>query len=114
MPRWQRVYLAACAFVIGYALAYALAQWSRWPRLTYFPLERGWALSSGPASPLPMGYVGLVLWGLGGGVVLAAVAWIAGARLPRLGDRALRLIAAWTLSAFLVAGAFFTWNLWPF
>lgn len=30
------------------------------------------------------------------------------------GDRGLHLLGAWSVAAFVYAGAYFTWNLWPF
>jgi hypothetical protein len=114
VPRWQRVYLTACALVIGYAGTYSLAEWSAWPKLFYFPLRGEWALYGRPPTPLAMGYLGLVAWGAGGALVAAAAAWLVSGWLPALGDRAIKLVGAWTLTAFLLAGTFFTWNLWPF
>jgi hypothetical protein len=114
MPRYQRVYLAACAMAIGFIGAYCLVEWAALPRLTYFPLAREWQLWSSPPGPLPMGYVGMILWGLGGGVIAAALVWLISGRARALSDRVVRLVGAWTLSIFALAGAFFTWNLWPF
>lgn len=114
MPRYQRIYLVACAMALGFFGAYCLAEWAALPRLTYFPLAREWQLWSRPPGPLPMGYVGLILWGLGGGLIGGALAWLVSSRLRPLSDGALRMIGAWTLSAFVIGGGFFTWNLWPF
>ena len=114
MPRWQRVYFAACAWIIGYSVTYAAAQWGHWPKLTYFPLARKWEMWSTPPNPLPMPYLGLILWGIGGGLVCAALAWLISGRLAARREVTLRLVAAWTLSAFAFSGLFFTWNLWPF
>ncbi len=114
MPRWQRIYFAACGWAIGFALTYAAAQWSDWPKLTYFPLARKWELWSTPPGPLPMAYLGLIMWGLGGGLILSAATWLVSGKLQVQSERAVLLAAAWTLTAFAVAGLFFTWNLWPF
>jgi len=114
MPRWQRVYFAASAWVIGFAGAYCAAQWGEWPKLTYFPLARKWEFWEMPPSPLPMPYIGLVLWGVGGGLVAAAMIWIVSGRISKRSDREIRLVSAWTLSAFAFSGLFYTWNLWPF
>lgn len=116
MPRYQRVYLAACAMAVGFIGAYCLAEWAALPKLTYFPIEGEWQLWSRPPGPVPMGYVGMILWGVGGALIAAALAWAITRRVPAraLSDGAIRLVAAWTLSAFALGGAFFTWNLWPF
>lgn len=114
MPRYQRIYLLACALVIGFIGAYCLSEWAALPKLYYFPLAREWQLWSHPPSPVPMGYIGLILWGLGGALVCGALTWLLSARLRQLSDGALRMIGAWALSAFILGGCFFTWNLFPF
>ncbi len=114
IPRWQRVYLSACAWVIGFAATYSAAQWGEWPKLTYFPLAEKWELWSTPPGPLPMAYLGLIVWGVCGGLVAAALAWILSGRLWALGPQTLRLFGGWALAAFVISGLFFTWNLWPF
>jgi hypothetical protein len=115
MPRHQRIYLTACAMVIGFVGAYCLVEWAALPRLTYFPLEGEWQLWSRLPGPVPMGYVGMILWGLGGALIAAAAVWLVAGRVATtLSDNAVRLVGAWTLSAFALGGGFFTWNLWPF
>jgi hypothetical protein len=115
VPRWQLVYSAAMTAVIGWVLAYALADWAGWPRLTYFPYERDWQLVSGAAGPVPITYVGMVLWGVGGSLCGAAIAALA-CRLWRrpLPPRVLPLLGLWAVTAFLYGGTYFMWNLWPF
>lgn len=115
MPNWQRTYLIACCAVIGYTLAYALSVYGEWPKLTYFPYERSWEMVTTPPGPVPSNYVGIVLWGVGGATVGAAGAWLF-SRLYRreLAPRWLHLFGGWALTGFVLAGAFFTWNLWPF
>lgn len=115
MPRWQLRYAVACTAIVGWALSYALAAWLKWPRLFYDPLDRAWSWQTRHATPIPIDYWGLVLWGAGGaavaiGVTLAAAtAW----RRP-LPRPALALLGAWALSAFAYGGAYFMWTLWPF
>jgi len=115
MPIWQRTYLAACAAMVGFSLAYTMSDYGRWPRFTYFPYEREWRLLSSPPGPVPMNYVGTFLWGLGGAVFAAALVWF-GCRLLRkqLTNRALHLAGGWALLSFAYACAYFLWNLWPF
>ena len=115
MPNFQRVFLLACAGVIGYALAYVLCDFAAWPRLTYFPDEGGWRFTTRLPGGVPMNYVGTVLWGVGGGAVAVAAAAVA----TRVFDRPapavlLRLAGAWAVTAAGFAGAYFLWNLWPF
>jgi len=82
MPRWQRVYLAACAAVIGFAFTYVLSDFTALPRLTYYPVERAWRVVPYAESPVPMNYYGMIAWGLGGAAVVEQVG-----RSPRLGSR---------------------------
>jgi len=115
VPRWQRIFVISCVAVIGYALAYTLADFGQWPRLMYFPFEREWGWYRTPPGPAPMPYLGLVLWGVLGAAfgILGAVA---GCRLRRqpVSDTMLKLWGSWALTAFAFAGLYFTWNLWPF
>ena len=115
MPKWQRTYVAACAAMIGFSLAYTMSDYGRWPRFTYFPYEREWRLMSTVAGPVPMTYVGTWLWGVGGATVAALLFWF-GSKLVRrqLSDRALHIVGGWGLLSFVYACAYFVWNLWPF
>jgi hypothetical protein len=115
VPAWQRTYLTACAGIIGFALAYVLCDYAEWPRLTYFPYERTWAFVTRSPSPVPANYVGTILWGMGGALVGSGCAYLL-LGLGRRGwpDRWLRLAGGWAVAAFLYAGLYFTWNLWPF
>jgi len=115
MPRWQRIYLAVCGGVIGYVLAYVVSDFARLPRATYFPREHAWHVVERVDSPAPMAYYGMLLWGLGGALVAAALVALATklARAP-LARRWLQLAGAWAITAVVFAGAYFTWNLWPF
>ena len=115
MTRAQLVYVASMCGVIGWCAAYVLCDALAWPRLSYFPYEGAWALTSGRAAPATMTYVGTVLWGASGGAIGAAVGAI-GARAWRrpLPDQALRVLGGWALIAFALSGSYFLWNLWPF
>jgi hypothetical protein len=115
MPRWQRAYVCATFAVIGFALAYVLADYGAWPKLLYFPYEHRFAMGTGGGGKIAMAYWGLFLWGLGGGLVgggLGAVVTMVWKR--PLPTQAFGLLAAWSLTAFFLAGSYFTWNLWPF
>jgi hypothetical protein len=115
VPSWQRIYVSACCAVIGYTLGYTLSVYGEWPKLTYSPYDRTWQLWDAPPSQVMSNYLGIVLWGASGAVVAATGAWLA-TRFARreLPRRWLHLFGAWALTGFLLAGAFFTWNLWPF
>ena len=115
MPRWQRIYLAACGGVVGYVLAYVISDFAALPRATYFPREHTWRFVERVTEPAPMAYYGMLLWGLCGGVVGAALVLLA-TRFARggLARRWLQLAGGWAITAVLFAGAYFTWNLWPF
>ncbi len=115
MPTWQRIYIVAQSAVIGFALAYVACDFAAWPRLTYFPYERSWAFIAGYPGPVPSNYVGTILWGVGGAITAAALAFPITLLIARpLHERWLRLLGAWSLTAFIYAGLYYTWNLWPF
>ena len=113
MPRWQRSYVLATCAVIAGAFAYVACDWGQWPRLAYLPLSGRLTLHAPPGT-LAMTYWGSIAWGVGG----AATGLIVGAVLCAIvkkpwPDRALRLFGAWAITAILLAGAYETWNLWP-
>ena len=106
------VYFGACAACIGFAIFYALPIYARLTRPYYDPIARSWFLAD-HAPPLPMGYVGQLLWALAGALVCGGVAYAltAGKRVPSA--RAHALAAAWALTAIAIVVAYFTWNNWP-
>ena len=76
MPRWQRAWAVATCALIGGALAFALCDWARWPRLIYRPLARELAVRA-PGGGVEVPYWGVVLWLAGGaacGALAAAIA----------------------------------------
>jgi hypothetical protein len=113
MPRWQRAYAIATCALIGGALAFALCDWARWPRLVYLPL-RGELAMQAPSGAVAVPYYGVVLWLVGGMLVGAVVAAIA-CRVWRrvLPDRALQLLGAWAITALVLAGGYYTFQVWP-
>jgi hypothetical protein len=115
VPRWQRVYLVACAAVIGFALAVVLCQFAGWPRYTYHPYRRTGAWLPPGGSQVTSTYLGVVAWGVIGALV-AGVAALAGSGFARapLSTRALSLVGGWALTAVALAAGFALWMLWPF
>lgn len=117
-PRWQRAYLTACLAIIGGAFAYWFPSWAQAPILSYLPVERRWTTSP-PAGVIAMAYPGLVLWGAAGALVGAGLGALIGTALDRgtprpLSPPALRLCGAWAVTAIVLTGWYYTWNLWPF
>jgi hypothetical protein len=112
MPRWQRAYVIATCALIGGALAYALCDWARWPRLSYEPVTGD--VTMHPRAATAITYLGNVAWGLGGAtcgaLVGAAACAIAKKPWP---ERVLRLFGAWAITAVAMAGLYYTWTLWP-
>lgn len=113
MPRAQRAFVIAMCAIIGGAFAYAACEWGQWPRLRYEPLQ-GEVSFDTQGSPTSMLYWGIVLWGLGG----MACGALVGAALVKIfprgwQDRTLHLFGAWSITAILLAGGYFTWALWP-
>jgi hypothetical protein len=106
----ERVFFACCAGLIGFALAYTLPIYARLPRPFYDPLARRWFIAAS-STPIPMGYVGQIVWGLVGALVCAGAAWAIARKPPS--PRAFALGAAWTLTAIAIVLGYFTWNNWP-
>ncbi|HUH05279.1 MAG TPA: hypothetical protein VML75_24945 [Kofleriaceae bacterium] len=114
MPVWQRRFLIACAAVIGYCVGYVVCDFGELQKLTYDPIARGWLMTSQP-TPMSMAYPGMVLWGLSGALVAGGLAYGATRLVNReLPGRVERLMGAWALTAFVFAGGYYTWGLWPF
>jgi hypothetical protein len=113
MPRWQRAFVIAACAVIGGAFAYAACDWGQWPRLALLPLRDELTLHP-PAGSISIEYLGIVAWGAGGAILgaLVGVALCAITRKP-WPERALQLFGAWAITAILLAGSYYTWNLWP-
>jgi hypothetical protein len=112
MIRWQRAYLIATCAIIGAAFAYAACDWGHWPELRYFPLQERASFGNGPGISMP--YAGIVLWGFGGLVVGALVGVALGRLVPRAWSaRTLHLFGAWSITALVLAGTYYMWNLWP-
>lgn len=114
MPTWQRTYVAVCAGVVAFCLIYVAVDYAHLPHLFYYQLERVWRFEARGQGSLPSGYVGLWAWALVAGVAAAVVAAALTRLRPRpLGEGALTLALAWAGTAFVIAGAYFTWNNWP-
>ena len=113
MPRWQRAYIIATCAIIGGAFAYAACDWGRWPRLSYRPLTGDIAMHD-KLGAVTINYLGTVAWGLGGAAcgILVGAALCAAMRKP-WPERALQLFGAWAITAILLAGSYYTWNLSP-
>jgi hypothetical protein len=98
MPRWQRAYVIAMCSIIAAAFAYTACDWGQWPRLTYQPLTGSIMMKGSPAIVTINYIVGFVL------CRVANKPWA---------DRALQLFGAWAITGVVLAGSYYTWNLWP-
>ena len=96
--------------VIGFCAAYLVPSYARAPNLFYDPLAHRWLFGASPG-PIPLGYVGMCLYGIVGALVGAAIAQVLPARLSL---RTVALLAAWTIAALWLTLAYFVWSLWPF
>lgn len=109
----SRAYFIACGAVIGFALTYTLPIYAQLPHHFYDPVARRWQWARN-LGPIPMGYVGQIVWGIAGALVAAGVAGLIVSRRTREpSERAYGLWAAWALTALAIVGAYFTWNNWP-
>lgn len=113
MPTWQRAYVIAACALIGGAFAYTACDWGGWPRITYHPLTSTIAMHKAGSS-ITINYIGVIAWGVGGAAVGAVVgaALCALIKKPLL-DRTLQLFGAWAITGVLLAGCYYTWNLYP-
>jgi hypothetical protein len=112
MTRAHRAHVIAMCAIIGGAFAYAACDWGHWPHLIYLPLRGRFVLESTTA--LAIHYLGLVAWGVGGACAGALVGAVLCRTRPRTWHpQTYRLFGAWAITAILLAGGYFTWNLWP-
>jgi hypothetical protein len=107
-----RVYLGTAAGLIGFSLFYTLPIYARLPRTFYDPVARRWFFAAG-ATPIPMGYVGQLIWAVAGALMAAGATMMVAGRKQDAGERACILGAAWALSALVIMVGYFTWNNWP-
>jgi hypothetical protein len=113
MSSSDRVYFSGCAGLIGFALAYALPIYARLPHHYYDPVARRWQWAVN-VGPIPMGYIGQIVWGIAGALVAAGLAAAVLQRRERApSERAYVLWGAWAVSAVVIVLGYFTWNNWP-
>lgn len=111
---WQRGLVAACAGVIGYCLTYVAVDYLKVPRLWHYQLERVYRVEELGKGPMPAGYVGLWTWAIVGGLVAAALGYgLVRLRKRPISEAGMMLALAWAMTAFVIAGGYFTWHNWP-
>jgi hypothetical protein len=114
VPSWQRVYLAVCAGVSAYSLAYMGVDYGHVPRLYHHPLVGEWRWEVRAQDPIAAGYVGLWSWACVLGIVVAALTYgFTRWRRHPASSRTLALGSAWTLTLVLITAAYYTWNNFP-
>lgn len=112
-PANPRIFYATCAALVGFALLYTLPIYARLPRTYYDPVARRWFFAAN-STPIPMGYVGQIIWGIAGALVAAGIALMLTSRKKSApSERAFALGTAWTLTAIVIVLGYFTWNNWP-
>lgn len=116
MPDGQRAFVLATSALIAAAFAYVACDWGHWPKFTILPAT-GEITMAPPPGALAIPYLGTVAWGIGGGacgVLVAALLCMPSAFGRRAwSDRSLQLLGAWAITSVLLAGGYYTWNLWP-
>lgn len=112
MSRAHRAYVIAMCAIIAGAFAYTACDWGGWPHLIYLPLSGKLVVE--PTSAVSIHYFGLIAWGTGGALAGALVGAVLCRVVPRTWQpRSYQLFGAWAITAVLLAGSYFTWNLWP-
>jgi drug/metabolite transporter (DMT)-like permease len=87
--------------------------YARLPRSFYDPVAHRWHWVAA-MGPIPMGYIGQIVWGIGGALLCAAIASLITRRMKATpSERAFGLWAAWALTAVSIVIGYFTWNNWP-
>jgi len=110
-----RAYYASCAALIAFAIGYTLPIYAHLPRTYYDPVVRRWFFAAN-STPIPMGYIGQILWGIGTAMLAGAVTLFVTQRRATDGgpsERGAILGAAWALTAVAIVIGYFTWNNWP-
>lgn len=107
----DRTRLAVAAGVTAFAVVYLCAAFLEWPLLTYFPARATWRFTT-HAPPETIPYFGLVLWAAVAGIDTGVVTWVGARALGRRppSRRLDGLLAAWTLTALVLAAAYFTFR----
>ena len=113
MKSADRSYFSGCAALIGFAIGYALPSYARLPRPFYDPIARDWHFVV-KMGPIPMGYVGLIAWGVVCAIVAGGLAHLITGGIKREPtERAHVLWGAWAMSAVAIVLGYFAWNNWP-
>jgi hypothetical protein len=110
-----RIYYASCAALIGFALTYTLPIYAHLPRTFYDPVAHRWYFAAN-STPIPMGYIGQIVWGIAGALIAAGATMVITSRRAATGgpsERGAVLGAAWALTAVAIVIGYFTWNNWP-
>jgi hypothetical protein len=106
----ERMLVRVTVALLGFCIGYILPSYAKTPNLFYDPLAHTWMFGPNPG-PIPLGYLGMCLYGLAG----ASVGVLVSVLLPtRLATRTFGLLAAWTITALWLSVAYFVWSLWPF
>lgn len=103
---------AAGGTVMGFSVGYALPTYARLPLLIYDPVARSWKWAA-MAGGVPMGYYGMLLYGIVGALVGFALSNLFFRRENALAGRWKSLWSAWTLTLALLVMSYFAWGNWP-
>jgi hypothetical protein len=110
--RSANVVAIVSAWIVGGSITYTAADYGKWLRVFHDQLGHRLYWARTPGGAAPAGYVGLWLWGLGGGLITAAIVALLlrlrGWRPPSA--RLQGLCLAWAASTCLLAAAYFAWN----
>lgn len=112
MKRQDALYAATCIGTIAFAIAFVVPQFTGQAVLWYFPLDRGWDLTSKPDG-LAMDFYGRLLQGVLVAAVAIAATLVVTARLKteKLPPKVASLLAAWAVAFVVLVMLYYAWTL---
>lgn len=110
MRRQDALYAATCVGTIVFCVAFVLPYFTEQPIAWYFPLDRGWELTSKPTG-LAIDFYGRCLQALVAAAASIVITLAGAKKLPNLPERIAGLLAAWAIAMVVLCMMYFVWTL---